>query len=985
MNRFKSNVCLFFIFFITRTVMGQNFPLPSNIENLIQSGKIDNINKTDIQEMLDSNNPQIEDSMSPFDKNNNKIEKAIDLEQEFKLEKSEIKNDIENDITNYDESQDELIRYENPDEIINKDSIVYFGYQIFEQDPQDFQNSTNFAVDPNYIVGYGDEIIVMLWGETESYDQYLVSKDGYIFVKNIGQIFVNGLTIEKVEKKLYKNLQKVFSTLGSNSGLSSTYLDVSLGKSSLRPLRIFALGEVGQPGAYNVNSSASLFTSLYYFNGPTKDGSLRDIRLIRGGKEITSIDFYDYLLSGKQVGDVKLQRGDVIFIPQRNKTISMKGEITRPLIFELKENETLEDLIMYAGGFLTTTYTRRAQIKRVVPSDERNVIGDRIIIDIEIDNLSSELADIKLVDGDEITFFKISDEISNSVKIEGAIRRPGDFGYIDNMTVKDLIIRADNLTVDAYKETGYIYRTGMDGSAKQIAININEELSAKYDKQTKLVPGDSLKIDFLSELFFSSNLAITGHVKKPGLVIYRSGLSVSDLIYEGGGFKDQRWINDAYLKRSELYRLDPKTLERYMIPFRLDSVLNDKGIANLELMRGDSIHIYNKNTATGLKEKSVTITGYVKKPTKYTYFNGMTIYDLLFAAGGIEDEVFLKDMYTERADLIRYDNLKKKDEFISFDLNDIENNKKSTKQFKLLPGDRLRVYSKNIYSRKKDITITGDVKNPGNYDVNSKMYLIDFILMAGGLDGDYDSFRVDVEREKEDGTYSYITKVFKNDSTLLKNSQKFLLEIGDRVYVRLSYESFKYKNNFVTISGGINYPGTYPILNEGTRVLEIINIAGGVVENANPMSSKLIRNGEVLNIGFYKLLKSARSKINFSIMSGDSIIIGEKSDLVRVSGEVRNPGIYQYIKGKKLNYYLKNAGGVSRDGSKFEITLTNPDGKTKIINPFLMSPIVYDDSIINVGSKIEREPFSITQYIVSLTDIYADFMQALILLRIANN
>ena len=257
-----------------------------------------------------------------------------------------------------------------PEDGINtiiSNALTYYGYKIFEKDPSNFQNPLNFAVDPNHIVGYGDEIIVMLWGETESYDEYLVSKDGYIFVKNIGQIFVNGLTLEKVEQKLYKNLQKVFSTLGPNSGMSTTYLDVTLGKSSLRPLRIFALGEVAQPGAYNVNSSASLFTSLYYFNGPTINGSLRDIRLIRGGKQITSIDFYDFLLSGKQVGDVKLQRGDVIFVPQRGKSIAMKGEIKRPQIFELKEDETLKDLITYAGGFVTSTYTKRAQIKRVVP------------------------------------------------------------------------------------------------------------------------------------------------------------------------------------------------------------------------------------------------------------------------------------------------------------------------------------------------------------------------------------------------------------------------------------------------------------------------------------------------------------------------------------------------------------------------------------------------------------------------------------------
>ena len=674
MSRIKFFWYFFFVFVAEKALVGQSLPLPENIKNLIESRNIDPANTSEIQEFLKNNESQFEDATNPFEKNNKKIEEVFEIEKDLLLNEN-VNNDIfENKQTPSDDSVEKIdvdfVEKTNNSEILfdraeNTDNLVYYGYKIFERDPDNFQNSINFAVDPNYIVGYGDEIIVMLWGETESYDEYLVSKDGYIFVKNIGQVFVNGLTLDKVEKNIYKNLQKVFSTLGSNSGISSTYLDVTLGKSSLRPLRIFALGEVGQPGAYNVNSSASLFTSLYYFDGPTKNGSLRDIRLIRDGKQIASVDFYDFLLSGKQVGDVKLQRGDVIFIPQRGKTISIKGEIKRPLIFELKENETLEDLIMYAGGFIPTTYTKRAQIKRVVPFNERDFAGDRVLIDIEINKLLSNSTEIELIDADEITFFKISDAISNSVSINGAVIRPGEFGYVDKMTVKDLILKADGLTVDAYSEEGYIYRITENGIKKQIAININEELTLQPNLRTQLIPGDSLKIDFFSKLFFRSNLAITGHVKDPGFFTFRSGITVSDLIYEGGGYKDQRWINDAYLNRSELYRLDPKTLNRYMIPFSLDSVLSNRGIAKMELMRGDSIHIYDKNSALGLKTRSVSITGYVKRPSKYTYFKGMNIYDLLFAAGGFEDEIFLKDMFKERADLIRYDELNGTNEIIS--------------------------------------------------------------------------------------------------------------------------------------------------------------------------------------------------------------------------------------------------------------------------------------------------------------------------------
>ena len=245
---------------------------------------------------------------------------------------------------------------------MEQNNLEYFGYSIFENNPEIFQQSMEESVDPNYIIGPGDEVIIMLWGETEFNQNYIVSRDGYLFIDNVGQVFVNGLNVEKLEKKLFKLLKKVYSSLGPNSGTGQTFFDVSLGAQSLRPLRIFALGEILNPGAYEVKQSASTFTSLYYFGGPKITGSLRNIKLIRSGKEVGSIDYYDYLISGKQVNDSQLQRDDVIFVPLRGKTISVSGEINRQGIYELKENETLNDLIKYAGGFLATTYLKELKL-----------------------------------------------------------------------------------------------------------------------------------------------------------------------------------------------------------------------------------------------------------------------------------------------------------------------------------------------------------------------------------------------------------------------------------------------------------------------------------------------------------------------------------------------------------------------------------------------------------------------------------------------
>ena len=226
----------------------------------------------------------------------------------------------------------------------NRQAVNYYGYNIFQRDPAVFQSSVFGAVDPDYNIGPGDEIIFMLWGETQFRQVLTVDREGFIFIPEVGQVFVNGLTMDLLESKLFKVLSQRYSSLiRSNGGSATTFLDISLG--DMRPLRVIVLGEVAQPGAYQVSPSTTLFSALYYFNGPTTLGSLRDIRLIRSGKQIASIDFYDYLLSGKKINDVRLQLDDTIFLPTRGKTVYISGEINRPAIYELKKGESLQDLM----------------------------------------------------------------------------------------------------------------------------------------------------------------------------------------------------------------------------------------------------------------------------------------------------------------------------------------------------------------------------------------------------------------------------------------------------------------------------------------------------------------------------------------------------------------------------------------------------------------------------------------------------------------
>ena len=396
-------IVLLFIFI--NNAYGQAELVTPEVRNkLIQSGvSLDQINQA--IDLLDNSNVEsdgtgisgtindaneLESIKEEIEKKNDSDKSIIDATKKEDEQKSIEENTKgENDSDNSDlEELDENIDQEdendkedgdtNDEEDINEVVSIssnYFGYNTFLGDPEFFQQSYTESIDPDYLIGPGDEIIIMLWGDTQFNTKYNVSIEGYLFLKDVGQIFVNGLTLEKLEKKLFNVFRKSYSSLDPNSGNPSTFFDVSLGSIALRPLRIFVAGQVKQPGAYSLKNTATLFSSLYYFNGPEISGSLRSINLIRNGKQHSEIDYYDYLLTGKQVDDVKLQKDDVVFIPPRGKTVTVVGTIRRNSIFELKSNETLTDLIEIAGGLLSTTYTKRIQIDRILPWKSRAVNG----------------------------------------------------------------------------------------------------------------------------------------------------------------------------------------------------------------------------------------------------------------------------------------------------------------------------------------------------------------------------------------------------------------------------------------------------------------------------------------------------------------------------------------------------------------------------------------------------------------------------------
>ena len=880
--------------FIERSGMNQNQAIKLAKERGYSDAEINSFKKkAELSQNSSNKNISEKNSTNSTNEPGNTIKNTKDV-----LPADDFTNNPSDDLSN------DEITSDGKDQKIQNTQLVssnYFGYKIFSGDPSLFQSTSFGAVDPDYLIGPGDEIIVMMWGETQFREQLTVDREGFIFVPEIGQVFVNGLNLNLLESKLFKVFSQSYASLNPQGKSPTTFLDVSLG--ILRPLRIQVLGEVAQPGAYTVSPSSTLFSSLYYFNGPLFSGSLRDIQLIRGGEKIISIDFYDYLLTGKKPKDQKLQLDDVVFVPRRLKTVSLIGEVNRTGIFELKQGEDLLDLISIAGGLKVTAYLDRCLIDRIVPFNDREEFEmDRMFIDVSLNNLFKSKDKFELQEGDRINIFSILDERSNIVEIRGAVARPGSYDLSDSLRISQLIEKADGVLGDVYLDRIDVVRTKPDFSKELIKLDLKKILDKNLEEDIFLKGYDEITVYGLTEMSSKPYVLISGHTKIPGV---------------------------------------------------------------------------------------------------YALQENMRIYDLIFKAGGFLDEDFRKRAYLDRLDLIRYDDNKITKSIFSFNLGNILESTESDDNVLLEAGDEIRVYSNDIFVSSKFITINGQVKNPGTYSLKMGMEIKDLVLEAGGFKNNMNQHIIEVGRiNKQNVDFNnYATiDVFSIDSNFsiseinVANGKgqsdegyiKYELKPYDFISVRP--DPFFTLQKKVLVRGEVLYPGEYTIINSNEKILDIVNRSGGILPNAYPEASKYFRNGVSLNVPLDKIFKNPKSSHNFKVQDGDEITIVPYSNIVIITGEVSVPGAHIHYKNKRLDYYIRIAGGLTPEADEKNIWIQYPSGISKKYKRFsFKSPKVPDGSVINVGKKKEEKEFDPTEFAKELTSILANIAQAIGILILARN
>ena len=399
-----------------------------------------------------------------------------------------------------------------------------FGRNIFNTRNLTFEPSVNIATPLNYRLGPGDEVIIDIWGASQNTIRQQISPDGTINIQKIGPVNLNGLTISEANDYLKKTLNKIYNGLNNTNDPTS---DIRLTLGSIRTIQINVMGEVVQPGTYSLSSFSTVFHALYRAGGVSDIGSLRNVQLVRNGKNIATIDVYQFIMKGNIQDDIRLQEGDVVIVPAYDVLVKIDGKVKRPMRFEMKKDENLSTLISYAGGFDADAYTRSLRVVRQNGQEyEVNTVKD---LDYSV---------YKMRNGDVVTAEAILNRFTNKLEIRGAVYRPGIYQLNGKLnTVRELVNEAQGLTGDAFLNRAVLYRQREDLTTEVIPVDIKAIMDGT-SQNIILTKNDILYIPSIHDLEDRGDVVIHGEVAKPDSYPYADNMTLEDLIIQAGGLRE---------------------------------------------------------------------------------------------------------------------------------------------------------------------------------------------------------------------------------------------------------------------------------------------------------------------------------------------------------------------------------------------------------------------------------------------------------------
>ena len=613
------------------------------------------------------------------------------------------------------------------------DSLQVFGHNIFNNRNLSFAPSENIATPENYKLGPGDEVIIDIWGTNQNTIRQTISPDGFINIEGIGLVYLTGMKVKEADSYMRRQLNKIYSVDGEGA---QSEIKLTLG--AIRTIQVNVMGEVAAPGTYFLSSLSTVYHALYRAGGFSDLGSVRDIELIRDGKKKADIDIYDFIIKGQSSEDVTLQEGDIILVPTYESLVSAYGKVKRPMIYEMKEGETVKDLIAYAGGFTGNAYKGNVNLER------KNGREYQVLTVME-----DEYPSFAVMDGDVMTVGTMIDRYENRLEIKGAVYRPGTYQYSDRIrTVKQLVAIADGLKGDAFTNRAIIQRELPDYTIETVSFDLKKVLSGEAP-DVELKPNDILTISSIHELEDVGFITVYGEVATPGSFVFAKNTTLEDIIMQAGGLLESastvkvdvsRRLKDSHATEatdtlSRLYTFEIK--DGFVVDGDADFILEPYD--NVYVRRSPSYNIQNH----------VRVEGEILFPGTYALAQkNSRLSDLVQQAGGASEWAYVKgsrlsrrmtpeeklrmqstlDMLDNTRDSLDASKLNIAETYVvGIDLEAALANPGGDADIPLRDGDVLLIPEHlNI------VKISGNVLYPNVVSYNSNMTIKDYIQMAGG-------------------------------------------------------------------------------------------------------------------------------------------------------------------------------------------------------------------------------------------------------------
>ena len=744
-----------------------------------------------------------------------------------------------------------------------------FGAEVFENGTRDSQMiPMDLPAGPDYVVGPGDGLSVDLWGSVSQRLYRVVDREGRVSLPEVGPILVSGKSLASLQQNLQQILRTQFRDVSA---------DVSLAR--LRTIRVYEVGDVANPGAYDISSLSTPLNALFAAGGPTQRGSMRILKHYRGTQLVQTVDVYDLLLHGVKTDLARLENGDTVQVPPIGPQVTVEGMVRRPAIYELLEEKTLASVLDLAGGLLPTATLRHIEVQRIVAHDKQTMLS----VDIpEVGNaaeVTKTLESFEIHDGDRVRVYPIVPYNQDTIYVEGHVVRPGRYSYRADMRVTDVISSYKDLLPEPATQYAEIIRLNAPDfhpsvEGFDLADALNDPAQAPI-----LHPMDTIRIFSRFDFENPPTVSVLGEVRAPGTYQTSGQIRLTDAVHLAGGLTPDVETGDAQVFR---YLPDGKFK---IFSVSLSQALAGDPVENILLQPRDRLLIHRNPDA--VEPASVYIQGEVAKPGRYPLTTNMSVTDLIRIGGGLKPSAD-----SQTADLTRYQ---------YSDQTKLTGQHESIALSAALKGD---THSNNVLQNGDvltirqlpgwndlgaSITVKGEVKHPGTYGIQPGERLSSVLERAGGFQAD---------------AYPY--------GAILQRVQVREMELRSQNEIILRVKGAQSSLEALPETDAKLKEAKLQAIQQWQTTLDQLS--------SNPPPGRV-----TIRISS-KIDRWKNTAADVEVRAGDALVIPKRPSYVMVTGQVYNPTAVSFRPGKSAKWYLSQSGGPTQVAFTKAIFVIRADG-----------------------------------------------------------